>query len=384
MIGRLAVAAKHARMGQILRAVLVTAIEICQLSMRAVSWVLFPRFRPHPTWTLKQSVLVGVVKAALGYLSTAKPRVHLPLAPGPEGSRFVLIETKRPTLYRGPLRDDTIQPTVVGATWTPQAIEAGAVRKDDVRIILHFHGGAYVLGDGRDRDVGFLARGLLANTSCTHVLAPQYRLASEPLGRYPAALQDALSAYLYLVSDLGVPANQVVLSGDSAGGHIVLGLLRYLAEFGSELDIPTPLAVLLWSPWTNIAASLNARDMMLNERYVTDYIPPSFPAWGARSFLGSGATDLNDPYVSLADEKHVKVGDVPVWVHTGGKEILYDDNRCFVELLRKTDRLVEWVVHEDCPHDIMLMGETLAFEKAAMEGATKAGDFLHRYLSRTT
>ena len=69
--------------------------------------------------------------------------------------------------------------------------------------------------------------------------SPQYRLASGPTrARFPAALQDAWSAYLHLVREMGVAPGRVVLSGDSAGANLVLGLLRYVAEYGPGLGVP--------------------------------------------------------------------------------------------------------------------------------------------------
>ena len=110
--------------------------------------------------------------------------------------------------------------------------------------------GAYVIGDGRQDDCGFAAKTLLQHTSATHVLCPQYRLASNPGGRFPSQLQDAITSLLYLIEELKVPASQITLSGDSAGGNLCLALLRYIAD-NPKAAVPSPGCAFLWSPWVD-------------------------------------------------------------------------------------------------------------------------------------
>jgi acetyl esterase/lipase len=83
-----------------------------------------------------------------------------------------------------------------------------------------------VIGDGRQDDCGFAAKTLLQQTSAAYVFCPQYRLASNPGGRFPAQLQDAVTSLLYLTDEMQVPARKITISGDSAGGNICLALLR--------------------------------------------------------------------------------------------------------------------------------------------------------------
>lgn len=54
-------------------------------------------------------------------------------------------------------------------------------------------------------------------------LMPQYRLASDSSTRFPAAMQDRLTAYMYLLGQ-GVSPEDIVLSGDSAGANLVVAL----------------------------------------------------------------------------------------------------------------------------------------------------------------
>jgi acetyl esterase/lipase len=111
--------------------------------------------------------------------------------------------------------------------------------------------GAYVIGDGRQDDCGFAAKTLLQHTSATHVLCPQYRLASNPGGRFPSQLQNAITSLLYLIDEIKVPNSQITISGDSAGGNLCLALLRYIAD-NPKAEVPSPGCAFLWSPWVDL------------------------------------------------------------------------------------------------------------------------------------
>ena len=63
--------------------------------------------------------------------------------------------------YIGPaVVDSEITPTQIGSTWYPAA-PAGT---PSGIVILHFHGGAFMIGDGRTHDAGFAAKTLLDKT----------------------------------------------------------------------------------------------------------------------------------------------------------------------------------------------------------------------------
>lgn len=107
------------------------------------------------------------------------------------------------------------------ASWITTA--AAPTAASSQRTLLYFHGGAYYLGTYK------LYRPMLGKLALksggARVLAVNYRLA--PQHPFPTALEDALAAYLYLLSPPGdapfdpVPASQIVISGDSAGKWVV-------------------------------------------------------------------------------------------------------------------------------------------------------------------
>lgn len=147
---------------------------------------------------------------------------------GNEKGRFVTIEPDRShDIYQDVLASTEVKPVTIGAVWHPLPLSAPVHHVKGRRVFLHFHGGAYVLSGCRDTDVGFAASAFLRSPEDS-VLFPQYRLSSYPGNRYPAAFQDAVTAYAHLVFDLRIPPSDIVLSGDSAGGNLALALLRYI------------------------------------------------------------------------------------------------------------------------------------------------------------
>ena len=96
-------------------------------------------------------------------------------------------------------------------------------------VILYLHGGAYALGSVNTyRDL--VSR--LAKVAGVKVLAIDYRLAPEH--PYPAAVEDAVTAYRWLLQEGIVPA-QILIAGDSAGGGLTLAALLALRDGGQPM-----------------------------------------------------------------------------------------------------------------------------------------------------
>jgi len=275
--------------------------------------------------------------------------------------------------------NEDVVPVSIGGTWYPAPLTAEGAKAGKVTVFLHLHGGAYVVGDGRTRDSGYFMRKLLKYAGASHVFAPQYRLSSLPPSKtsnpFPAALQDALTAYLYLVNEVGVRPEDIVLSGDSAGANAAMALLRWFAEFGGEVGMKTPRAALLWSPWVHIRDSMKEEQLLGNRNYGTDYLSSAFTRWGGLAFAGLGGTEvLESEYVSFKGKPFRT--QVPMFVNTGGAEVLFFDDVEWAEMMRKEGNEVELDVEEIVPHDVLLVGGNLGFDKEATACATRAGEWL--------
>ncbi|WP_075681696.1 alpha/beta hydrolase [Roseburia sp. 831b] len=147
------------------------------------------------------------------------------------------------------------------------------------KIILQLHGGGYI---GAMRNAYRTFAGLYNEVSKgMSVLTIDYRVAPEH--PYPAALEDAVAAYQWLLEQ-GYFGYQIILAGDSAGGGLVMALCHYL----NDHKMPLPCGIVAMSPWTDLLASGesyetnfekdplfgNTRDSLIyNKDYVGDHDP---------------------------------------------------------------------------------------------------------------
>lgn len=356
-------------------------IEIALPLFRLTLVGIHPKGRQSPAWSLKQALLVRLIKSVIRTICIARRTEKLTLQPGSEGDRFAVVVPAASDLYVGPARDPELPPCAVGGTWTPKCPQrAKTADPKDLLVALHFHGGAFVIGDGRDGSSGFAASLLTRDAGCTHVFSVQYRLATDSNGRFPAPLQDAVSAYMYLLKTVGVPADRIVLSGDSAGGNIALALLRYIHDYGAKLDIPSPAVAILWSPWTDITIGDDETRLVSVVEQSACYLHERLLRWGTRTITGGGKIASTDPYLSPG-RGHGFASKTPMWVHSGGVEVLYTDNVRFVETFKAAGAEVEWVVDPYSPHDMALLGKVLGFEKETRASAAKAGLFIRRHVA---
>ena len=112
-------------------------------------------------------------------------------------------------------------------------------------VVLYLHGGGYTCGN-LDYAKGFAAT--LSDECGVRVFCAAYRLAPED--RFPAALDDAVVSYQYLLSK-GYPASQILLCGESAGGGLIYALCLRL----KELRLPLPCGLIGISPWISVLPS---------------------------------------------------------------------------------------------------------------------------------
>jgi epsilon-lactone hydrolase len=135
-----------------------------------------------------------------------------------------------------------------------------APEPDDPPTIMHLHGGGYVIGSAFGyRTLG----GALARAADTGVLLPDFRLAPEH--RFPAPIEDAVSAYEWMLGR-GVEPKRIAISGDSAGGGLAVSVLLTLRERG----LPQPGGAVLMCPWVDIAHDLE--DNPDTQRYSAAYL----------------------------------------------------------------------------------------------------------------
>ena len=216
--------------------------------------------------------------------------------------------------------------------------------------IVHLHGGAFFTGSRRTHRA-LAAQLSLRSGACVHL--PDYRLAPEH--PWPAAPNDALAVWMALRAR-GIPAERIVLSGDSAGCALAIGLAQALRDKGEA----GPAALLLMSPYLDLslcAASvrrLRWRDPMVTERALRrggDAYRASIPATDAR-------------VSPLFGELH---GLPPALVQVGSDEILLDDARRYATLARHAGSQVLLQETAGAWHDFQLFCAALPSAGRAMD-----------------
>jgi salicylate hydroxylase len=110
------------------------------------------------------------------------------------------------------------------------------------RVVLHFHGGGYCFGSAAC-SVEYAER--LARAAEGRCLALEYRLAPEH--PFPAALDDALAAYRWLLETHR--PDEIVLSGESAGAGLAIAAAMALRDAGEKL----PAGIVALSPFVDCA-----------------------------------------------------------------------------------------------------------------------------------
>lgn len=354
---------------------------------------LIPSLRPNRKWSLRQTIMARFLRASLhmdAVIGLGEAETQSLTPPRGEDDRFVVSQPFDAHLYTGPLASDpSVTPAPVGGIWRPGPPPSalGAAAASLKKVVMHIHGGAFVRDHPHTPASGFLSRTLLAHAGVEAVFAPRYRLSGHG-GRnpFPAALQDALTAYLYLTRGLGIPAAAVTLSGDSAGGNIAVALLRYLGEFGGEIGVPAPGRVVLIAPWVAPAACFPRRPVgepAVEEmrHYNSDILPRSFLQWGARTYAPGGNVEAtrDNPYIHALG--HPFRAAAPVLVSVGEAEILSTDGAEWAREMLEYEgggvNRVEFYYEENAPHDTLLVGDSLKWEHSASLVATRIGEFIN-------
>lgn len=344
-------------------------IAAALVTARLPFWLIYlipSALRQHPKWSFRQALTVRLLKTLSYHGTVTEMRTPLSLIPGADKECFVTVHPTKPERYVDVLNDRQAKPEKLGGTWYPRAFEVG----DQQDVVLHFHGGAFVLGTGRADDAGFSAKMFHKHSNATTFM-PQYRLSSNPGGKFPAALQDAVSAYQHLL-DAGVPPSRIIVSGDSAGANLALALLRYISDH--EDLFPSPTAAWLWSPWVDITRAADPTTYLNHRNYGTDLLNGIFGAWGARTYVPDSMS-ASHPYISPMD--HPFKSKTPMWIQTGGLEVLYDDDVRLADNLTGIEgNTVELVVEPYAPHDIIRLGGIMGFVAEAERATKKAVEFL--------
>jgi acetyl esterase/lipase len=190
------------------------------------------------------------------------------------------------------------------ATW----IDVKGAQHD--RVVLYLHGGAFI-AETPVFHGALLAR--ICREAGARGLMVSYRLAPEHL--YPAALDDCMAAYRWLL-DQGIDAGRIVVAGDSAGGNLTLALLLRARDEG----LPLPAGALALSPVTDLTFSGDSvrRNDGVDDMFSADLMDALVPAYLPQREL------CTHPHVSPLFGDFT--GMPPLLLIVGSTELLLDDS----------------------------------------------------------
>jgi epsilon-lactone hydrolase len=200
-------------------------------------------------------------------------------------------------------------------------------------VMLYLHGGGYVTGSIRTHRA-LVSR--IAKEGNFKALIIDYRLAPEH--PFPAALEDALDAYRYLLSQK-FRSKDIVIAGDSAGGGLTMALLLKIRD----LNMDMPAAGGLICPWVDLTNSGASGKFNRGKDPIINNAQGDF--W-ADAYAGS--SDKKNPFVSpLFAQLH---GLPPIYIQAAGKDLLLSDSTRLRDQLKEVGSAVSLDVYEDMFH----------------------------------
>lgn len=217
------------------------------------------------------------------------------------------------------------------------------------RTILFFHGGGFMVGSTKDH---LDLCGKLSLSSGCPVLSIDYRLAPEH--PFPAALDDCVDVYRWLIEEKGVKPSRVIPAGISAGGNLIVSMFFRLRAAGVDL----PETAVLISPAVNLASS-GSRETNAQKDWLTK----------------EGLDLLKKAYLQKHDPKDPLVsptyGDLrglpPLFVQVGAHEALLDDVSDFVRKAKEAGVDVTFDVWEDMFHCWQIFSSVLPEGQQAID-----------------
>ncbi len=253
-----------------------------------------------------------------------------------------------------PAADLSFKPDVAGgvaAEWVT------APDSDPSRVVLYLHGGGYTIGSiASYRSY----TGRLARATQSRLLSVGYRLAPEH--PFPAALDDAVSSYHWLL-DQGISPRRISVVGDSAGGGLALSMVIAIRDAGA----PTPAAIVAIGPSTDLAKE----GASMKERAHLDPIVTYESSMAhALRYVGPKG-NLKHPLASplYADLR----GLPPLLIMVGTHEALFDDSTRFAAKAEAAGVEVQLDIWEEMIHVWPFFADILPEGRQAID---KIGDYL--------
>ena len=240
-------------------------------------------------------------------------------------------------------------------------VDKEVFEKPSDKVILQLHGGGYI---GAFKNIYRTMAGLYGEVSHgATVVTPDYRVGPEY--KHPAALEDALAAYDWILEQ-GFTEEDIIVAGDSAGGGLAMALCHYLKDHDRKL----PRAIVAMSPWTDLLSS--------GSSYKDNYdVDPVF---------GNETCNLiyDNPYVDDIDksDKYISplygdfTGFPPMLIQVGSNEMLLSDSTLVADKAKEAGVQVKLSIYDGMFH-VFQMGAKLMPE--SMKAWAEVGKYLETF-----
>ncbi|KLO16755.1 alpha/beta-hydrolase [Schizopora paradoxa] len=325
--------------------------------VRVPIWVvtaLIPSSRPRRSWSISRSFIFPALRAALDgcfrisfpssskhdpeYVATSEDAQKFNFTWCPSVPKDLLVGEVEEIAQRNGVE---LQKTY--GYWFTRPGYSGAANgaaQSDEKVILHLHGGGYICASAHPKGGGntVMTSGFFENCpSIARIFCGAYRLSTSvpfpSANPFPAALLDAAATYYYLLHAVGFRHEQVIISGDSAGGHLALALVRYLAihQFPT---LPVPGSLLLISPTVDWAVTHTGKGSSMVRNASSDYCNQFFAGHTKRCLPGTlperdAATNawISPTSLKLEDVEGLFKGLPKTYLLAGEAEICLDSYR---------------------------------------------------------
>lgn len=218
------------------------------------------------------------------------------------------------------------------------------------RVIYYLHGGGYNIGSiVSHREL--VSR--ISRAAGARALAIDYRLAPEH--PFPAAVEDSLAGYRWLLSGGADPA-RLVVAGDSAGGGLTVATLVALRDAGD----PLPAAAVCLSPWVDMEG---LGESMRTKGDLDPMVQYEHLLKGASAYL-AGA----DPSHPLAAPLYADLSGLPpLLIQVGTAETLLDDSTRLAKRAKAAGMDVTLEVCDDMIHVFQFFAAMLPEGRQAID-----------------
>ncbi len=227
-------------------------------------------------------------------------------------------------------------------------------------VLLFLHGGGYQYGSLHS-DGELAAR--VGRAAKMRVLFLEYRLAPEH--PFPAAVDDALASWRWLIAGRSSGGGSLAVAGDSAGGGLAMALLVAARSAGD----PLPAAAVLMSPTVDLTASGRSMTERIHEDPVST---PGLLRRLAADYLAGG-----DPTAPLASPLFAQLAGLPpLLIQAGAADLLLSDAQRLAAAASAADVDVRLEVVEGLPHVYQLLLGT----PEAAQATDRIGEFLREHV----